>query len=81
MISGRTGVSDEARSGRPSTSRTQDHIEHAKADRRISGSEVAEMLDIGQIETYNSKPQVRRSAKTILQYRPQTVRLSCPWST
>jgi len=51
LVYGRTGVSEEARSGRPSTSRAQDHIEHAKAiirkDRRISGYEVAEMLDIG----------------------------------
>jgi len=45
--------------GGPSTSRTQDHIEHANAiireDRRISESEVAEMLDMGQIETCNSQ--------------------------
>ena len=48
-----------ARSGHPSTSHTQHHIEHTKAikreDRRISGSEVAEMLDIGQMETCNSQ--------------------------
>jgi len=52
-------VSNEARSGGPSTSRTQDHIKHANAiireDRQISESEVAEMLDMGQTETCNSQ--------------------------
>jgi hypothetical protein len=48
--SGRTSVSDEAQSGRPSTSRPQDHIHRSKAlireNWRISVSEVAEMPDI-----------------------------------
>ena len=43
--SGRTRVTDEGRSGRPSTLRTQDHINRADAmireDRQITVSEVA----------------------------------------
>jgi len=48
--SGRRHVTDEGRSGRPSTSRTQDHIDRSDAiireDRRITVSEVAAHLDI-----------------------------------
>jgi len=48
--SGLTRVTDEGHSGRPSTSRTQDHINRADAmvreDRQITVSEVAAHLDI-----------------------------------
>ena len=48
--SGRTRVTDEGRSGRPSTSCTQDHIDRADAmireHRRITVSKVAAHLDI-----------------------------------
>jgi hypothetical protein len=47
--SGRTRVTDEGRSGRPSTSLTEDHIDTADAmiteDSRITASEVAARLD------------------------------------
>jgi len=59
-------VSDEARSGRLSVSRNQDHVERAnvliQADGRIAVSEVAEMLGIRQIEICNSQQK-----KTIVQ--------------
>ena len=47
--SGETRVTDESRTGRPSTSRIQDHIDRVDAlikDRRITVSEVAAHLDI-----------------------------------
>jgi len=54
--SGRTRVTDESRSGRPSTSRTQDHIDRADAmlreDRRITVSEVAAHLDTSYGSAY-----------------------------
>jgi len=54
--SGRTHVTDEGRSGRPSTSRTQDHIYRADAmireDRRITVSKVAAHLDISYGSAY-----------------------------
>jgi len=54
--SGRTRVTDEGRSGWPSTSRTQDHIKRADAmireDRWIMVSEVAAHLDISYGSTY-----------------------------
>ena len=47
--SSRTRVTDDGRSGRPSTSRTEDHIDTADAmiteDRRLTVSEVAARLD------------------------------------
>jgi transposase len=47
--SGQTRVTDEGRSGRPSTSRTEDHINMAHAmireERRTTVSEVAAYLD------------------------------------
>jgi len=54
--SGRTCVTDEGCSGRPSTSRTQDHIDRADAmireDRQITVSEVVAHLDISYGSTY-----------------------------
>ena len=55
--SGRTRVTDEGRSGRPSTSRTQDHIRDRadamiREDRRITVSEVAAHLDISYGSAY-----------------------------
>ena len=54
--SGRTRVTDEGRSGRPSTSRTQDHMDRADAmireERRITVSEVAAHLDISYGSAY-----------------------------
>jgi len=54
--SGQTRVTDEGRSGRPSTMRTQDHIDRADAmireDRRIMMSEVAALLDISYVSAY-----------------------------
>jgi len=54
--SGRTRVTDEGRSGRSSTSRTQDHIDRADAmireDRWITVSEVAAHLDISYGSAY-----------------------------
>ena len=53
---GRTNVTDEGRSGQPSTSRTQDHIGRADAmireDRLIVVSEVAAHLDISYGSAY-----------------------------
>ena len=49
-------ITDEGRSGRPSTSRTEDHIDRAdamiKEDRRIMVSEVAARLDISYGSAY-----------------------------
>jgi len=54
LKSGRTSVSDEARSGHSST-HAQDHIKHAndliQEDQQNNVSEVGEVLDIRQIET------------------------------
>jgi len=52
----RTRVTDEGRSGRPSTSHTQDHIDRADAmireDRQITVSEVAAHLDTSYGSAY-----------------------------
>jgi len=54
LKSRRTSVSDETRSGHPST-HAEDHIEHAddliQEDHRNTVSEVGEVLDIRRIET------------------------------
>ena len=54
--SGRTCITNEGHSGRPSTSRTQDHIDRAddmiREDRRITVSEVAAYLDISYGSAY-----------------------------
>jgi len=54
--SGQTRVTNEGRCGRPSTSRTQDHIDRADAmireDRWITVSKVAAHLDISYGSTY-----------------------------
>ena len=78
---GRTNVSDEARSGLPSVSRIQDHVERANVliqeDGRITVSEVAEMLDIRQIEICNSQQQKTAFQKCSLapvQFSPPMVR-------
>jgi len=63
LKSGRTSVSDEARSGKPST-HAQDHMEHAddliQEDQQNNVSEVGEVLDIRRIETCSS--QQKRTA-------------------
>jgi len=63
LTSGRTSVSDEARSGHPSTL-AQDHIEHVndliQEAQRNTVSEVGEVLDIRRIETCSS--QQKRTA-------------------
>jgi hypothetical protein len=52
-------MSDEARSGRPSASRIQDHMERADAliqeERQVTVSEGAEIPDVRQTETCNSQ--------------------------
>jgi hypothetical protein len=59
---GRTNVSDEARSGRPSFSRNRDDVERAdvfiQEDGRITVSEVAEMLDIKLKSVFHSRKRM-----------------------
>ena len=87
-------MSDEARSRLPSLSRNQDHVERANVliqeDGRITVSEVAEMLDIRQIEICSlqqKKTAVQQCSLAPLQFslpmvRPQRSRrfeTSCWW--
>jgi len=74
-------VSDEARSGRPSMSRNRNHVERGSVliheDGRITVSEVAEMLDIRQIEICSSsqkKTAVQNYSLAPLQFSPPMVR-------
>jgi len=62
-------VSDEGRSGRPSTSGAQDHIEHTNAllpeDGRINASEVADKLNIRQLEPAIPNKRRRLLSKSV----------------